>query len=158
MSSNKDQTSFSSQKDIHDHKKARSSLNQKRLNRMSQKQRQIHNMIQDSGFLKRPLKSLQVLTIFEQLAHWFQKTNRDEKHWRFYEPCDHPLYQSGESWQEKTGLSRRVWRKVFCVIGTHYASKSAYLKEADPFQGKFYVSYYDRKENLTYYLKNPDLK
>ena len=90
--------------------------------------------------------------IFERLEYWSQRYSSG--FWKFFEPCEHPLYREGDSWQEETGFSRKAFNKVFPLIGIHYKSKSAFLKQSDPFQGKLYASYYDRKTNRTYFLRN----
>ena len=64
------------------------------------------------------------------------------------------MYKVGDSWTEELKISRKVFRRAFSFIGTHYKSKSAYLLQSDPFQGKLYASYYDRKTNRTYFLRN----
>jgi hypothetical protein len=92
--------------------------------------------------------------IFERLEYWSQRSDTQKGFWKFFEPCSHPLYQEGDSWQEEIGITRKVWAKAFAIIGTHYKTKTAFLKEKDPFKGKLYASYYDRRERRTYYLRN----
>lgn len=92
--------------------------------------------------------------IFEKLEYWGLRSDPQKGFWKFLEPCDHPLYKVGDSWQEELEISRKVFRRAFSVFGIHYKSKSAYLDQTDPFQGKMYTSYYDRKTNRTYFLRN----
>ena len=94
----------------------------------------------------------QTAIVFERLEYW--SSRQKEGFWKFYEPCSHPLWREGDSWQEELGFSRRLFHQLFTLIGTRYKSKSAFLKAADPFQGKCYASYYDRKTNRTYFLRN----
>ena len=101
---------------------------------------------------KRVFGSEKAAIIFERLEYWSQKY--ESGFWKFFEPCDHPLYRSGDSWEEEVGFSRKVFKKVFDLIGVHYKSKSEFLRQADPFQGKLYASYYDRKTNRTTFLRN----
>ena len=101
---------------------------------------------------KRVFGSDKAAIIFERLEYWSQKY--EAGFWKFFEPCKHPLYRQGDSWEEEIGFSRKVFTKVFPLIGIHYKSKSEFLQQSDPFQGKLYVSYYDRKTNRTYFLRN----
>ena len=103
---------------------------------------------------KRVFGSEKAALIFERLEYWSQKY--ESGFWKFFEPCPHPLYRQGDSWEEEVGFSRKVFKRFFSLIGTHYASKSEFLKQGDPFQGKLYASYYDRKTNRTYFLRNHD--
>jgi hypothetical protein len=101
---------------------------------------------------KRVFGSDKAAIIFERLEYWSEKYSSG--FWKFFEPCKHPLYRQGDSWEEEIGFSRKVFTKVFSLIGVHYKSKSEFLQQDDPFQGKLYVSYYDRKTNRTYFLRN----
>lgn len=101
---------------------------------------------------KRVFGSDKAAIIFERLEYWSDKYSSG--FWKFFEPCKHPLYREGDSWEEEIGFSRKVFAKVFPLIGIHYKSKSEFLQQSDPFQGKLYVSYYDRKTNRTYFLRN----
>jgi len=103
---------------------------------------------------KREFRSEKAALIFERLEYWSQRYSSG--FWKFFEPCQHPLYRKGDSWQEEIGISRKVWTKAFAILGTHYKSKSTFLKQSDPFQGKLYASYYDRKTNRTYFFRNHD--
>ena len=97
--------------------------------------------------------SQEAALIFQKLEYWSVKY--PVGFWKFFEPCDHhPQYREGDSWSEELGFSRRVFLRAFAIIGTHYKSKSEYLKQADPFQGKMYVSYYDRKTNRTHFFRD----
>ncbi len=91
--------------------------------------------------------------IFERLEYWSSKYPTG--FWKFFESCNrHPQYREGDSWEEELGFSRRVFLRAFPLIGMHYKSKSEYLSQEDPFQGKMYASYYDRKTNRTHFLRN----
>ena len=103
---------------------------------------------------KRAFGSEKAALIFERLEYWSQKY--ETGFWKFFEPCPHPLYRQGDSWEEEVGFSRKVFKRFFSLIGTHYSSKSEFLRQSDPFQGKLYASYYDRKTNRTYFLRNHD--
>lgn len=99
--------------------------------------------------------SHETIIIFDRLEYFFK--NSKKGFWKFYEPCKkHPLYRKGDSWKEDIGLSRKVFRRAFAKIGMHHPSKYSFLKLADPFQGKPYASYYDRKTNRTFFLKNKE--
>ena len=103
--------------------------------------------------LKRFFGSEKAALIFPKLEYW--SSRHPSGFWKFFEPCAlHPQYRDEDSWEEETGFSRRVFLRAFALIGTHYKSKSDYLAQSDPFQGKMYVSYYDRKTNRTHFLRN----
>jgi hypothetical protein len=103
--------------------------------------------------LKRIFGSQQAAIIFKRLEYWSSKYSIG--FWKFFEPCEkHPQYKKGDSWKEELELSRRVFLKAFSFIGIHYKSKSDYLAQSDPFQGKMYASYYNRKTNRTYFLRD----
>ena len=104
--------------------------------------------------LKKLFESEKAALIFERLEYWSQKYT--DGFWKFFEPCAHPQYREGDSWEEEVGFSRKVFKKIFSKFGIHYTSKSEFLKQEDPFQGKLYASYYDRKTNRTYFLRNHD--
>ena len=110
--------------------------------------------IKYSVSLKNIFHSDKAALIFERLEYWAQRSNPQKGFWKFFEPCQHPLYRHGDSWEEEIGMSRKVWAKAFTIIGNHYKTKSAFLKQKDPFKGKLYASYYDRRERRTYYLRN----
>jgi hypothetical protein len=91
--------------------------------------------------------------IFGRLEYWFQKMGKS--FYKFLEPCKkHPLYKTGDSWEEEIGLDRRAFNRAFDRIGHRFKSKSEFLKAEDPFEGKLYASYYDRKTNRMYYIRN----
>ena len=108
--------------------------------------------IQYTPELKRFFGSSKAAIIFERLEYWSQKYSSG--FWKFFEPCEfHPQYRQGDSWEEELGFSRKVFNRVFSLIGVHYKSKSDFRAQADPFQGKLYASYYDRKPTgLTFYV------
>jgi hypothetical protein len=69
----------------------------------------------------------------------------------------HEKYRHGDSWCECLNITADEFRTMFDKIGMRYASSSAYRaarERGDPFQGKYYLSFVDRKANLTWYLRN----
>lgn len=92
--------------------------------------------------------------ILGRLEYWFEKYKNG--FYKFVEPCNHPLYRDGDSWQEEIGFSRKIFAKAFDLVGVRYKSKSAFLKASDRFKGKLYASYHDRKTNQTYFVRNHD--
>lgn len=114
-----------------------------------------------SSFYTRFYPSLQSFTgsafstlIVGKLEYWFSIPKYVNGFYKFVEPCSHPLYREGDSWSEELGISRKLFAKAFDLIGVRYPSKSAFLKEEDPFKGKLYASYHDRSTNQTYYVRN----
>lgn len=97
--------------------------------------------------------------IMQQLDYWF--TAQPEGFYKFLEPTEHASYKPGDSWVEELGMTHNEFRGAFDKIGTRYKSRSEFeaVKKAgqDPFNGKFYLSFVDRKKNLTYYRRNHQL-
>ena len=99
--------------------------------------------------------SQNAVLLFDRLEYWFSKTKNE--FYKFIEPCDHPCYREGDSWCEELGFSRPVFRTAFDKIGTRYISKTAFEKESDPFKGKLFAYYQDRKSNKTIFVRNNSL-
>lgn len=97
--------------------------------------------------------------IMQQLDYWF--TAQPEGFYKFLEPTEHASYKPGDSWVEELGMSRHEFRSGFDHFGIRYKSRSEFeaVKKAgkDPFNGKFYLSFVDRKKNLTFYRRNHQL-
>lgn len=91
-----------------------------------------------------------------QLEYWFTRSKKDG-FYKFLEPCTHKAYKKGSSWVEEMGFSKAEFRSAFSRIGKVYKSKKAFLESKDPFEGKLYLSYYDRMKKLTYYVRNTTL-
>ena len=94
--------------------------------------------------------------LIDRLEYWFSRTT-NVGFYKFLEPCNHKGYRHGHSWCEEIGIGRKCFNKAFDLIGVRYKSKTEYEAVAqinDPFQGKLYLSYYDRKHNQMYYLRN----
>lgn len=90
--------------------------------------------------------------ILDRLEYWFSKF--ESGFYKFLEPCKHPCYRAGDSWSEEVGLPRRIFNKAFDLVGVRYKSKSEFLRQPDPFQGKLYACYHDRKTNMTHFVRN----
>jgi hypothetical protein len=90
--------------------------------------------------------------LMQQLDFWFER--RPNGFWKFLEPSRHDGYKTGDSWVEELGMSPEEFRTAFDRIGIRYKSKGQYEESPDKFQGKFYCSYLDRRENLTHYFRN----
>ena len=108
------------------------------------------------------VKELQPLTgsvsgciLMQQLDYWFER--HPTGFWKFLEPSTHQKYRAGDSWVEELGMSHDEFRTAFDRIGIRYKSKSLFDQAADKFQGKFYCSYLDRRDNLTFYFRNHKL-
>lgn len=105
--------------------------------------------------LKGKFKSTNSALIFQKLEYWSSKY--PQGFYKFLEPCKSPLYREGDSWVEELGISRITFNKSFERFGVRYRSKSAFLQSQDKFQGKAYASYYDRKTNRMYFIRNNDV-
>ena len=99
--------------------------------------------------------SQNAVLLFDRLEYWFSKTKNE--FYKFIEPCDHPCYREGDSWCEELGFSRPVFRTAFDKIGIRYISKTAFEKESNPFKGKLFAYYQDRKSNKTIFVRNNSL-
>ena len=109
------------------------------------------------------VKELQELTgcvsgclLMQQLDYWFER--KPNGFWKFMEPCPgHEQYRDGSSWCEELAISVDEFRGAFDKIGVRHKSKAAFDAAEDKFEGKFYCSYLDRRQNLTYYFRNHEL-
>lgn len=93
--------------------------------------------------------------LMQQLDFWFHR--HPNGFWKFLEPSAHQKYKQGDSWTEELGISPSEFRTAFDRIGTRHKSKSEFDLAANKFAGKFYCSYLDRRENLTFYFRNDTL-
>lgn len=91
-----------------------------------------------------------------QLEYWFKKT-ASKPFYKFLSPCEDMHYHIGDSWTEELGFTKAEFRTAFHKIGKVYKTKKAYKESNDPFEGKLYLSYYDRIRKLTYYMRNDAL-
>lgn len=91
--------------------------------------------------------------LMQQLDYWFERY--PEGFYKFQGPSpDHPAYRAGDSWMEELEFSVAELRTAFDQIGHRHKSKSAWSESLDPFEGKFYCCYTDRRTQLTYYFRN----
>jgi hypothetical protein len=104
--------------------------------------------------LQRQFGSRNVPLIVGRLEFWFSNPKFKNGFFKFLEPCRHYLYKNGDSWSEELGVSRILFNKAFDLIGIRYKSKADFLSAPDPFQGKLYASYYHRKTNKMFYVRN----
>ncbi len=90
--------------------------------------------------------------IIDRLEYWLAK--KPDGFYKFFEPCQHPLYREGDSWLEELGLSRRSFLHAFLSIGVRYNSFTAFHEVQDKFQGKLYASYYARQTHQSFFVRN----
>ena len=116
--------------------------------------------------LNRLTGSVNATLLMLQLEYWFEKCKRshskfahskEEKFYKFLEPCEHEYYRQGDSWTEELGFTKFEFRSAFAKIGKTYKSKSAFKASKDLFEGQYYASYYDRTKGLTYYIRNNEV-
>lgn len=93
--------------------------------------------------------------LMQQLDYWFDRYPNG--FYKFQSPTEHVQYKPEQSWTEELGFSKDEFRTAFDKIGVRYKSKSEYRASQDKFQGKFYCSYHDRSQGLTFYLRNHEL-
>lgn len=104
----------------------------------------------------RPISGSVTATILMQrLDYYFER--HPNGFYKFLEPCQNALYREGDSWIEELNFSKDEFRTAFALIGVSYKSKSLFNKEADPFAGKYYCSYFDRPKGVTYFFRNHTL-
>lgn len=109
--------------------------------------------------------SMEGCILMQQLDYWFAL--KPDGFYKFLEPVrpkgkdaqgnpipGHRLYSPGDSWCEELNCSPHEFRRMFDAIGVRWNSKSEFMNATDPFCGRGYCSYVDRKENLTYYFRN----
>lgn len=92
--------------------------------------------------------------VVQHLEYWFRGKKKNG-FFKFSAPCNHKLYREGDSWTEELGISKSSFKRHFDFVGTRWPSKTSFEESKDPFLGKPYTCYYDRKENVTRYFKNP---
>ena len=105
--------------------------------------------------LREEVGSINAVIVMGYLENCF-----DEKgacFYKFMEPCNHRDYVKGESCVEELGMTAAEFRTAFKYIGVVYKSKKAFNLSKDKFQGKMYLSYYDRISKLTYYMRNDEI-
>ncbi len=117
-----------------------------------------------ASFLKYEMHIIETLgsksaaQLFCALEYRFQK--KPLGFYKFMSPCDNPFYKKGDSLSEELKLKQKaIWRalKKICTV---YASKSLYLAsieehgELGVFQGKPFLSYFNRITRQTFYLRD----
>lgn len=108
------------------------------------------SIIYDIGKIK-TLGSIGALVLEERLLFYFEKEGDSFE--KFISPCKHPDYKEGTSWEEELGVSKKRFRNAFDKIGRRYISKTAFEKEDDPFKGRRFAYYQERKSNKTVFVK-----
>ncbi|MHC1750584.1 MAG: hypothetical protein AB9856_20125 [Cellulosilyticaceae bacterium] len=103
--------------------------------------------------LNKATGSINATLLLLQLEYWFTKT-KGKSFFKFLEPCTHEAYRPTDSWVEELGFSKAEFRHAFSQIGKVYKSRTAYQNSTDPFEGKLYLSYFDRMRKITYYIRN----
>lgn len=89
----------------------------------------------------------------QQLDYWFER--HPDGFYKFQDASpDNPAYKTGDSWVEELKFSVAEFRTAFDQIGHRHKSKTDWAESTDPFQGKFYCCYTDRRSRLTFYFRN----
>jgi len=109
--------------------------------------------------LKAYCKTTNACLLMVQLE--FRFAAKPDGFYKFLSPCDHSLYKKGDSWTEELAFSTTEIRNAFENIGERYSSYKKISeiigKGADPFNEKYYLSYRDIRNGLTFYLRNHEL-
>lgn len=114
-----------------------------------------HNIIPYVKELRPITGSVTACVLMQQLDHWFAQY--PDGFYKFMAPCNAKKYREGDSWSEELGMSKDEFRGAFDKIGTRYSTKTSFVAASDKFQDKFYCSYHDKKEGLTWYFRNHEL-
>lgn len=123
-------------------------------NKILSKTRQIIPYVKELRKLE-SVSSASTAILMQQLDYWFDKTGQG--FYKFLAPCNHPAYEQGDSWTEELGFSEKEFRTAFKNIGVKYNNKTSFEEQDDPFQGKYYCSYTNKREGKTYYFRNNQL-
>ena len=123
-------------------------------NRTLSKTRQVIPYVKELRRLE-SVTSASTAILMQQLDYWFDKTGQG--FYKFLAPCHHLAYQKGDSWTEELGFSEKEFRTAFRNIGVKYNNKTSFDEQDDPFQGKYYCSYTNKREGKTYYFRNDKL-
>jgi hypothetical protein len=102
----------------------------------------------------RPIAGSVTATILmQQLDYWFERY--PDGFYKFQDTSpDNPAYKLGDSWAEELNFSVAELRNAFDQIGHRHKSKTEWTESTDPFNGKFYCCYTDRRTRLTFYFRN----
>jgi hypothetical protein len=103
-------------------------------------------------------KTLKITTktqkeLIDKLEYWHSK-NKDG-FYKFSEPCNHHLYRLGDSWCEELNVSENTLRKYMKPLCNSFPSKKSFQAAKNSFDGKPYVSYFDRLRKITFFFRNP---
>lgn len=102
----------------------------------------------------RPITGSVTATILmQQLDYWFERHPNGFYKFQDVSP-DNPAYKPGDSWVEELNFSVAELRNAFDQIGHRHKSKTEWNDSTDPFNGKFYCCYTDRRTRLTFYFRN----
>ena len=99
-------------------------------------------------------QSKAVAELINRLEYWFSHPKFSQGFYKFLEPCKHYLYRAGDSWCEELWICRKTFNKLFDRIAVRDVSKTDFLKQDDPFKSKLYASYYDRRLNKMFFVRN----
>ena len=108
-------------------------------------------------FLRPYCKSAAGCLLYEQLEFWSAKYPDGFYKFMTKPTSPHRLYKEGDSFEEEIGFSPDEFRTAFDNIGVRYKSKTEFNNAPDKFQGKYYCSYTDKIERVTWYYRNHSL-
>lgn len=109
----------------------------------------------------RLVKSVTACILLAQLEYWYSRSSKPHL-WKYLKPPTRSRYAQtayleGHSWTEELGFSAAEFRTAFDQIGKRYNSRKDYAeakKNGDPFEGKYYLSYFQKPTSHTFYLRN----
>lgn len=96
--------------------------------------------------------SVNATLLLQQIIYWWQK-NGGKEFYKFKEPCNHRLYQKGDSWCEELGFTKRNFDTAIKTIGFKRGSG---IDGQIP-ENEALFTYFTDKTRLTKYVLNEDL-
>lgn len=95
--------------------------------------------------------------LFQQILYWYGKSR--EPFYKFAAPCEHRLYEEGDSWQEELKWTRSEFDHARDSIATKIISSElddyCVFNASRPFQHG--ILYWTTGDRLTYYTLNEEL-
>ena len=95
--------------------------------------------------------------LMQQLEYWFSVMGGPFYKYMTMPEGEYTRGNRNSNWADELEFSEDEFRTAFDKIGIRYRSKKAFNEAPDKFQGKMYLSYYEKTSHLTYYRRNQPL-
>lgn len=96
-------------------------------------------------------------TILLSQIMWRASKNGWKPFYKFKEPCNHPQYREGDSWEEEIGFSRREFDTALSKIGTKATKGVTVESVLAGHEAKNLVVFWTDSQRVTWYALNTDL-